>query len=50
MKNPWVYEYKMHWQQKIHYSVYELLTTAPEFLEYFLNVMSGQVFIGEIHD
>ena len=39
----------MHYQI-IHYSVYELLTTAPEFLEYFLEVISGQVFIGEIHN
>ena len=50
MKSLWVYKYKMHCLQIIHYSVYELLTTTPEFLEYFLNVMSGQVFIGEIHD
>ena len=27
--------------------MYELLTTAHEFLEYFLNVMSGQVLIGK---
>ena len=39
----------MH-KQIIHYSVYELFTAAPEFLEYFLEVMSGQVFMGEIHD
>ena len=43
----------MKCSQIIHYSVYELLATAPEFHEYFLDiglhdtcVMSGQVFIG----